>query len=376
MGDQKYLDEFSTRFDRVHVLEHPGGGLAPWNVTNHELRGNRENVLVDSRPLVFFHYHSLRLYHRDLAARVATALGYLRPGVPPVPLAWTSNYAAPETERRLVWNPYLRALGAELELLKRSGLAAFPGVQRVPLGEFGLRAARAVARRSKARGLALARRVDPSGWAALRFLTYRDSWKNKDVANQMIELTNHQLEHPELAPPYRSFKELLNLLVDEPELPKPARFLDIGCGAGAYGELIESWAPGRFDYLGADYSDEIVEAARSRFPTRAFERRDLFEPDALQGFDVVFASALVDVLARYDDALDALFSADAPWVVLHRQQIADRPHAEVAPGYRGQRTYRSYISREHLASVAARHGRRIAGTVMVDGQIQSFLLKR
>ena len=62
MGDQKYLDDFPTRFERVHVLEHPGGGLAPWNVTNHELGGTAGSVLVDDRPLVFFHYHSLRLY--------------------------------------------------------------------------------------------------------------------------------------------------------------------------------------------------------------------------------------------------------------------------------------------------------------------------
>lgn len=376
MGDQKYLDDFPKRFERVHILEHPGGGLAPWNVTNHELGEEGGGVLVDGRPLVFFHYHSLRLYGSSLSARVAAALGYVRAGVSAESLAWSSNYPVPPRERVLVWEPYLRALETEIELLARSGGPFRPGVDRVPISEVALRTGRGIARRAKALSRGVARRVDPVRRVALRFVLYRDSWKSRDVAEQMVELTNQELQHPELVPPYRSFKELLELLIREPELPKPARFLDIGCGAGAYGELLDRWAPERFDYLGADYAEEIVAAARARFPERTFEQRDVFEPDALRGFDVVFASGLVDVLARYDEALDALLAADAPWVLLHRQRIAERAHAEVAPGYRGQRTYRSYVTPEHLERAARRHGRRIAGTVLVDGQVHSFLLKR
>ena len=134
MGDQKYLDDWPVRFAGVRVLEHPGGGLAPWNVTNHELELERpEHVLVDEQPLVFFHYHSLRLYRTGLAARFATAFRYLRPGVAPVPLPWTSNYGVPQLERQLVWDPYLRAIGLELELLREVGTREPPGVQPVPL---------------------------------------------------------------------------------------------------------------------------------------------------------------------------------------------------------------------------------------------------
>jgi len=376
MGDQKYLDEFPSRFGRVHVLEHPGGGLAPWNVTNHKLDGTPEHVLVDGRPLVFFHYHSLRLYAPGLTARLAAALRYVRPGVAPVPLPWTSNYDVPQFERRLVWYPYLRAIGRELELLRVEGRTELPGVQPVPVRELASRTGRAVARRVKRGGLAVGRKVNPVRWAALRFVLYGDSWKSRDVAAQMVELTSRELEHPEQVPPYRSFKELLDVVLQDDSLPGPARFLDIGCGVGAYGELLERWAPGRFEYVGADYSEEIVDAARKRFPQRTFQQRDVFEPGSLSGFDVVFASGLVDVLSKYDEALDALLAADAPWVLLHRQRIADQVHAEVAPGYRGQRTYRSYVTLEHLERAAARYGRRITASVQVDDRIQSFVLVR
>jgi hypothetical protein len=60
-GDQKYLDDWPERFEGVHVLHHKGGGLAPWNITQYDLRRRAGQVFVDEDPLVFFHYHRVRL---------------------------------------------------------------------------------------------------------------------------------------------------------------------------------------------------------------------------------------------------------------------------------------------------------------------------
>jgi SAM-dependent methyltransferase len=206
---------------------------------------------------------------------------------------------------------------------------------------------------------------------------HRDSWRSRDVATQMLELTESQLRQADTVPPYAAFVRLLRPLLDDPGLPRPARFLDIGCGIGAYGELLDRYAPGHFDYVGADYSEEILAAARGRAPGRQFEHRDLLEPGALDGFDVVFASALLDVLPEPGPALDALLGADARLVMLHRQRIsARRGHVEVVPGYRGQRTYRTTITQGELESAASAHGRRIAAVVDVERDVRSFLLER
>jgi SAM-dependent methyltransferase len=239
-----------------------------------------------------------------------------------------------------------------------------------------VRNAPALARRLKRSGIRSAFAIHPARWIPGGLARYRDSWRSRDVARQMVELTDSQLLDPDTVPPYCSFRTLLERLVADDGLPRPARFIDVGCGAGAYGELVERWAPGRFDYVGADYSEEILEAARKRAPSRTFVRRDVHDEHAFDGFDVVFASALVDVLPDYEAVLDALCAADAPWVVLHRQRIGERSHVEIAPGYRGQRTYRSYVTREQLERVAARHRRRIAATVPVDEGVHSFILAR
>ena len=63
-GDQTYLDDWPERFPGVHVIEHVGAGLAPWNVDDYEVWRDPASgaVQVDDVPLVFFHVHGLRLF--------------------------------------------------------------------------------------------------------------------------------------------------------------------------------------------------------------------------------------------------------------------------------------------------------------------------
>jgi hypothetical protein len=74
--EQRYLDYFPERFRGVNVLTHPGANLAPWNIGNVVLSLQDGQVLVNGRPLVFFHFHGIKrvgprrffTVHRDYAA--------------------------------------------------------------------------------------------------------------------------------------------------------------------------------------------------------------------------------------------------------------------------------------------------------------------
>lgn len=73
-GDQKYLDDWTTRFEGVHELQHLGGGVAPWNVEQyifHHRKKTEETVGTvistgEMFPLVFYHFHAIQCYKKGI----------------------------------------------------------------------------------------------------------------------------------------------------------------------------------------------------------------------------------------------------------------------------------------------------------------------
>ena len=106
-GDQKYLDDWPTRFTGVHALACKGAGVAPWNLCAYEIRTSAEGVLIDGDPLIFFHYHGLRL--RENGRHRLASPGYL-----------VSRRA-----RETIYGPYLDAL-AEAAGVVREQVPGFP----------------------------------------------------------------------------------------------------------------------------------------------------------------------------------------------------------------------------------------------------------
>jgi hypothetical protein len=59
---QTSLDDWPERFDGVHVLEHPGAGVAPWNIQHRKVESPNSAPHVDGTPVVFYHFHQYGRY--------------------------------------------------------------------------------------------------------------------------------------------------------------------------------------------------------------------------------------------------------------------------------------------------------------------------
>jgi len=95
-GDQKYLDEWPSLYDRLVVLQHPGVCVAPWNIRNYEIDEKDGQVTVNGEPLIFYHYHSLVPLRMNLLGRCA--------------LLPSHGYQFSPAERRLIYRPYASLL--------------------------------------------------------------------------------------------------------------------------------------------------------------------------------------------------------------------------------------------------------------------------
>lgn len=69
LGDQGYIQDWDTKFEGTVVMQHLGGGLAPWNIQQYDftleqnvLKGIEIKIQKKFQP-VFYHFHYLRFYN-------------------------------------------------------------------------------------------------------------------------------------------------------------------------------------------------------------------------------------------------------------------------------------------------------------------------
>lgn len=72
MGDQKYLDPWPETYNNVHVLKHPGTGVAPWNYSNYQFAKSEDGrITVDGELLVYYHFHQFQLLKNKTVDRLS-----------------------------------------------------------------------------------------------------------------------------------------------------------------------------------------------------------------------------------------------------------------------------------------------------------------
>jgi hypothetical protein len=119
-GDQKYLDDWRERFPGVHVMQNPGGGLAPWNIQQYLVEDKNGRVFITDKqkattaPMVFYHFHGLKFYSDDKVA----CCGAL--------------YEIDKNVKEILYFPYIRHLLEVGDKIVRSGFKLNPQGARQP----------------------------------------------------------------------------------------------------------------------------------------------------------------------------------------------------------------------------------------------------
>lgn len=73
MGDQKYLDEWPSRYSACHILMHPGAGIAPWNYAQYKFGCDADGgITVNGAALIFYHFHQFQLLDNGGFDRLST----------------------------------------------------------------------------------------------------------------------------------------------------------------------------------------------------------------------------------------------------------------------------------------------------------------
>ncbi len=97
-GDQKYLDDWQTRFQGVKEMQHLGGGIAPWNVQQYTILQSNNKLFgteISSGKqfdIVFFHFHALKFYEDNIVSLTGQI------------------YAISKEVQRLLFWPYVKLL--------------------------------------------------------------------------------------------------------------------------------------------------------------------------------------------------------------------------------------------------------------------------
>lgn len=99
-GDQKYLDNWTIDFNGVHVIQHLGAGVGPWNFASYQINEKDDQVTINEQPLIFYHYHGYKMIEDG--------------GFTAMPRVYMDNEIIPY----YIYEPYRHALWQALRIIR------------------------------------------------------------------------------------------------------------------------------------------------------------------------------------------------------------------------------------------------------------------
>ena len=206
---------------------------------------------------------------------------------------------------------------------------------------------------------------------------YTDSWKNKEVFKNQLELNQQQL-NDQYPVHWNHFIDILLHL-------KTSNLLDIGCGVGEIcdicskrflnypdnvptcNECLQNPSIRRqrsrnstpIAFLFEDYSEEAINIAQEHWPSHTWYVKDYNQitPDFVKAYDTIHAGAFLDVLPNGDEVLRLLLGLDVKNVFIGRAKITEKPsYFETYTAYNKITTYAYHHNINNLKNLAEVNG--------------------
>ncbi len=109
-GDQKYLDEWPSKYLNIKISDNPGAGVAPWNISRYNIVKEGKSLLgIEKRTqrkfdIIFYHFHFVRFLDNGS-----------------VDLGWNS---IPRDALNLLYYPYIKRI-VEIEKELQSSFSSY-----------------------------------------------------------------------------------------------------------------------------------------------------------------------------------------------------------------------------------------------------------
>jgi hypothetical protein len=76
-ADQKYLDKWPNLLNKeLYILNDNISGIAPWNVSNYNLKYINNILFSNNEKVIFFHFHDFKIFNKYFITDNLSAFGY------------------------------------------------------------------------------------------------------------------------------------------------------------------------------------------------------------------------------------------------------------------------------------------------------------
>ena len=202
---------------------------------------------------------------------------------------------------------------------------------------------------------------------------HSDAWRNPSIPAQQLALTDAELKRWHKGEPIAPFDALASCM----ESIEAGTVLEVGCGVGHNGDVIDAASFFAHAYTGVDYSEEFIRVAKERrgwFDFRVMDALLLEYQD--KQFDCVISGCCILHIVNWRRALAEAARVARSFVVLHRT-----PVTQGETEYYFKRAYQVQVvelkfNEAELLAEMARHGFSERGRFEVAANNITYLMER